>query len=255
MKYGISELSIVAVRKQPDDKSEIINQILFGEHFKVLKEEINWSYIQLAHDKYEGWICNKQWLEIQEDVFKDLNKQIPTITTDIVSTIKKNTPQTIVMGSILPFYNKNQTIIGNKTYTYEGLNTIGFVKKEDLINNAKIYINTPYLWGGRSPFGIDCSGFIQIIYRLQGFKLPRDAYQQAEEGKIIESIELSKEGDLAFFENKKNKITHVGLILKENKIIHASGKVRIDNIDDKGIFNLDKKKYTHQLRSIKRILE
>ena len=125
MKYGISELSIIAVREQPSDKSEMINQILFGEHFEVLKEEVKWSYIQLAHDKYEGWICNKQWLEIQEETFKKLNRETPSITTDIVDIIKKETTQKIVIGSILPFYKTNKTIIEN-SFKYKDYEKITF---------------------------------------------------------------------------------------------------------------------------------
>ena len=117
-----------------------------------------------------------------------------------------------------------------------------------------IFLNAPYLWGGRTPFGIDCSGFTQLIYRLHGMNLARDAYQQYESGKIITDIKEIEAGDLAFFENKSGKIVHVGIIMDNNQIIHASGKVRIDKLDEKGIFNVNKQKYTHKLKSIKKII-
>ena len=138
-------------------------------------------------------------------------------------------------------------------YQFDGLTTPGFTQKKKLIENALMYLNAPYLWGGRSPLGIDCSGFTQMVYRLQGINLPRDAYQQAEVGTTLSFIEESDPGDLAFFDNNEGKITHVGIILEENHIIHASGKVRIDRIDQQGIFNTEIGTHTHKLRLIKSI--
>jgi len=117
-----------------------------------------------------------------------------------------------------------------------------------------MYLNAPYLWGGRSPFGIDCSGFTQVIYKLNGFKLPRDASQQATIGETLSFIEESESGDLAFFDNEEGNIIHVGIMLENNNIIHASGKVRIDKIDHQGIFNSETNTYSHRLRLIKKIL-
>ena len=138
-------------------------------------------------------------------------------------------------------------------YRFDGRTTTGYTKKEKLIENALIYLNAPYLWGGRSPFGIDCSGFIQMVYRLQGINLPRDAYQQAEFGKKLSLIE-SEAGDLAFFDNKNHKVTHVGIILNDDNIIHASGRVRIDKFDQQGIYNKKLDNYTHKLQFIKSIV-
>ena len=138
-------------------------------------------------------------------------------------------------------------------YRFDGLTTAGFTKKEKLAENALMYLNAPYLWGGRSPLGIDCSGFTQMVYRLQGVDLPRDAYQQAEVGTTLSFVEESEAGDLAFFDNNEERITHVGIILENNHIIHASGKVRIDRIDQQGIFNKELGTHTHKLRLIKSI--
>ena len=124
-----------------------------------------------------------------------------------------------------------------------------------MIKNAFYFLNSPYLWGGRTPFGIDCSGFVQIAARLSGISLPRDTQEQAEEGEIINLISEAKPGDLAFFDNIDGRIIHVGIILENGQIIHASGKVRIDTIDHQGIFNEESKKYSHQLRVIKRIIQ
>jgi hypothetical protein len=253
MNYGISQLSIVPMRDDPSDKSEMINQILFGEHFKILEARKKWSRIRLAHDSYEGWICNKQILEISEDDYKQLDKDISTITTDILDIIKKDQHQPIVIGSILPFYKSGHANINSEMYEFNGLTTPGFVKKQKLVENALIFLKAPYLWGGRSPLGIDCSGLTQIVYRLQGVDLPRDAYMQAKVGTTLSFIEESEPGDLAFFDDSEGKVIHVGIILKNNHILHASGMVRIDRIDQQGIFNTELGCHTHKLRLIKSI--
>ena len=253
MNYGISNLSIVPMRIEAADQSEMVNQVIFGEHFKVLEIRKKWSRIRLAHDSYEGWICNKQWIEIEEDIYKQLDKEVATITTDILDIITKTHHQPIVIGSILPSYKSGHALINNEMYQFDGLTTPGFIKKDKLVENALMYLNAPYLWGGRSPLGIDCSGFTQMVYRLQGVDLPRDAYQQAEVGTTLSFVEESEPGDLAFFDNAEGKITHVGIILEDNHIIHASGKVRIDRIDQQGIFNTEIGNHTHKLRLIKSI--
>ena len=253
MQYGISILSIVPMRNEASDQSEMINQILFGEHFKILQIRKKWNKIRLSHDNYEGWICKKQWTEISEEDYKQLDKDISTITTDILDIIKKDHHQPIVIGSILPFYKSGHARINNQMYQFDGLTTPGFVNKKKLIENALIYLNAPYLWGGRSPLGIDCSGLTQMAYRLQGINLPRDAYQQAEIGNTLSFVEESEPGDLAFFDNEEGKVIHVGIILEDNHIIHASGKVRIDRLDQQGIFNNELGNHTHKLRLIKSI--
>ena len=253
MKYGISNLSIVPMRNEASDQAEMVNQILFGEHFKVLETRKKWSRIRLAHDSYEGWICNKQWIEIEEDNYKQLDKDVSTITTDILDIISKDFHQPIVIGSILPSFKSGHAIFNTEMYQFDGLTTPGFTQKDKLIENALIYLNAPYLWGGRSPLGIDCSGFTQMVYRLQGIDLPRDAYQQAEIGTTLSFIEESEPGDLAFFDDNEGKVIHVGIIMENNHIIHASGKVRIDRIDQQGIFNKDIGTHTHKLRLIKSI--
>ena len=252
MRYGISTLSIIPVRNIPTDKAEMVNQILFGEHFKIIESKKEWSKILLAHDNYEGWICNNQLVEIQKKEYNRIDKEISTITTDILDIITKDHHQPIIIGSVLPLNKDGHILINNELYKFDGNKTQGFTTKEKLIENAYIYLNTPYLWGGRTPFGIDCSGFVQIVYRLQGKRLPRDTNQQVEKGKKVDIVE-SEIGDLAFFDNEDGVIIHVGIIIDNNKIIHASGKVRIDKLDKKGIYNSFKKIYSHNLHSIKRI--
>ena len=137
---------------------------------------------------------------------------------------------------------------------FEGSKTFNQKPKSDIVSTAFLYLNAPYLWGGKSPFGIDCSGFTQMVYKLCGYKLLRDAYQQSNQGDALSFIEESEPGDLAFFDNEEGKIIHVGIIMENNYIIHASGKVRIDRLDHLGIYNAEQNKHTHRLRVIKKIV-
>jgi hypothetical protein len=254
MQFGISILSVIPIRELPSDKSEMTTQLIFGEHYKILEQRKKWSRIKIAHDKYTGWISNNQIHIIYQEEYDKLDKEIVTLTTDILDIIEGESNQPIVIGSVLPTYKSDHALIKNKMYKFLGKKTQGFSEKKHLVNNALIFLNTPYLWGGRTPFGIDCSGFTQIVYRLQGINIPRDAYQQAEVGNTLSFIEESEEGDLAFFDDSEGEITHVGIIMNNNNIIHASGKVRIDKLDQQGIFNIEKKIHTHKLRIIKSIV-
>jgi cell wall-associated NlpC family hydrolase len=164
---------------------------------------------------------------------------------------------TLVQGSTLPFLRGRNFSLESQEYEYTGDHILPApeqISAAGLMASARAYLNAPYLWGGRTAFGIDCSGFTQMVFKLNGFKLLRDAWQQAELGEPLSFVEESHPGDLAFFDNEEGKITHVGLIIENTQIIHASGKVRIDKLDHYGIFNGDTKKYSHHLRVIKRVI-
>ncbi len=249
MLYGICNLSIVPLRFEPSDKSELVSQVLYGDYFKVIEQRKSWSKIRLAFDKYEGWIDNKQYLEITEDQYKSLNNEVPKLSADLIEFVQDKNKQlySIPLGAVLnglPILNQH----------FDGNSITGVLPKSNLIKTAFIYLNTPYLWGGKTPFGIDCSGFTQMVYKLNGYKLLRDASQQATQGEALSFIEESEPGDLAFFDNSEGLITHVGIIMKDNYIIHAHGKVRIDRLDHSGIYNVDKNIHTHKLRVIKKII-
>ena len=249
MKYGICNLSIVPLRAEAVDRSELVTQVLYGELFKVLESRKKWSRVRLAFDGYEAWIDNKQFLFIEEDNYKHLSKQTPVVSEDLVDMVTTKDKQilSIVLGSSLnglDFLN----------HDFEGSSVQENFAKENLINTALLYLNTPYLWGGKTPFGIDCSGFTQMVYKINGYPLKRDASQQVEQGEALSFIEESEPGDLAFFDNPEGDITHVGIIMKDNYIIHAHGKVRIDRLDHTGIFNMQTNLHTHKLRVIKRII-
>lgn len=259
MQYGICLLSVVPCRKEPSNTSEMTTQLLFGEHYAVLEINENWLKIKIAFDNYECWLNIKQHHKITETTFKQIQSQDLEYSTELFQLIKNTTTQfnfPITIGSNLPFYNKTKINFEDFIFTFDGLHTLSTLKKsnEQLIQLSFLFLNAPYLWGGKSPLGIDCSGFTQLVYKLNGYKLPRDAHQQVDLGEPLNFVEEAETGDLAFFDNEDGKIIHVGILLNNQQIIHASGCVRVDKFDHYGIFNNDTKKYSHTLRVIKRII-
>ncbi|MCU0422006.1 MAG: C40 family peptidase [Bacteroidia bacterium] len=242
MKYGICLHPAIAVRKQATSTSEMVTQLLFGETYEVLEAENDWYKVHCLNPDYEGYISSNQHTLVQSsDFIKTVQSNFPYLVAQLNSN-----PIYLPFGCYLPVEKNFQEALGILIPTQvETINAI-----DEL---AKQFLNTPYLWGGRTPAGIDCSGFTQILYRRCGINLPRDAYQQAEYGETISFNEQIECGDLAFFDNQEGKITHVGLMLNKEDIIHASGKVRIDKLDHYGIKNQEKGDYTHKLRIIKRI--
>jgi gamma-D-glutamyl-L-lysine dipeptidyl-peptidase len=252
--YGICNLAIIPLRIDPSDKSEIVSQVLFGEQFEVLEIQKQWSKIKLTFDAYEGWIDSKQFQKISESEYNNLAEDAVVLSSDLIEYITgpNNLLMPIPLGASLSFLSHSE--INTSNYEFEGLKISGLKPKSNLINTAFMYLNAPYLWGGKTPFGIDCSGFTQMVYKLNGFKLLRDASQQANQGEALSFIEESEPGDLAFFDNEEGNIIHVGIIMDDNYIIHASGKVRIDRLDHLGIYNAETNKHTHKLRVIKKIV-
>ncbi|MES2545774.1 MAG: C40 family peptidase [Bacteroidota bacterium] len=252
--FGICNLAIIPLRIEPSDRSEIVSQVLFGEHFEVLEQQKQWSKIRLQYDNYSGWIDTKQFQVITDSDYTQLSQDPIILNSDLIEyiTTPANLLMPIPLGSSISFLNYND--INTENYDFEGTRISGIKPKSNLINTAFMYLNAPYLWGGKTPFGIDCSGFTQMVYKLNGYKIQRDASQQALDGLALSFIEESEPGDLAFFDNEEGNIIHVGIIMENNYIIHASGKVRIDRLDHLGIYNPELNKHTHRLRVIKKYI-
>lgn len=253
MQYGICNLSVIPLRAQASERSEMVSQVLFGETFEILEWQEGWVRIVTALDKYEGWVGALQFNMLGHIAYRTLRMEPPQLTNRAVTQawkVSDNSVAYLPIGSSLSFLTGTLCTIGSEKWEIVG--EMG--ELEPLAVTAKSFLNTPYLWGGRTHYGIDCSGFTQAVLRLHGVNVRRDASQQVEQGTLVENLKQTQLGDLAFFENPQGKITHVGILLGNGEIIHASGRVKIDTIDDEGIYSAELKRYTHKLRAVKRFL-
>lgn len=238
MRYGICKLSVVPMRKEASHESELVSELLFNDIYEVIEENDEWVKVRCLYDLYEGWVRKLQHYEISDKEYNECLKKVKYIITSPIS-----------------YYNNKVLSFGSKIFE-ERENSILLRKKFDsriMVESAIKLLDTPYRWGGKSIMGIDCSAFVQLCAKVAGFKLPRDASQQVNHGVTVNFLSDAKSGDIAFFENENRRITHVGILLSNDKIIHASGKVRIDTLDQTGIFNKETNRHTHVLSVIKRL--
>ena len=256
MDYAICNQTMIPVRIQPGDRNEMINQLLFGDVLVIKDRYKNWLLIESADDQYDGWVDNKQVSAIDQSEYNDLLTTNRFYVMDFVAvaeSVNSTVKIILTLGSSMPGYHDNRFSLNGTDFIFNGKSHHSKNKTDrtGLMKIAKKYLSAPFLWGGRSLFGIDCSGFTQLVFKIGGIFLPRDSAQQVLQGNTINFIHEAKAGDLAFFGEEEGNIIHVGIILDNSQIIHASGKVRIDKIDHQGIFNVETKQYTHRLRVIK----
>jgi gamma-D-glutamyl-L-lysine dipeptidyl-peptidase len=256
MHFGFCELAIVPVRVEPSDRSEMSTQLLFGDLVEIMEQSGSWLRIKNFYDDYDGWIDFKQIRLIGEDESGRIIAAKHFVNRDLMADSVMYNGQTVRLPAGSSFYDlKGRVMLVDEQqyvllgaafpFHYDGL--------DKLLETALGYLSCPYLWGGKSFLGLDCSGLTQVVYKQHGIKLLRDAAQQATQGDLINFLSDGKPGDLAFFDNAEGTIIHVGILLDNQRILHCSGKVRIDNIDHQGIFNRELNKYTHSLRLIRRV--
>jgi hypothetical protein len=255
--FGVCRLAVVPVYDGHQDGVKQITQLLFGDHYEVLSlsDDRKWVQIRIYADHSEGWIDVKQHHAISAEYFQQINQTDYKITIEVASTVLyKKSPLTIVMGSIVPISNSELFKI-EEQFAFNG-ESKGLGQKRDvdfLKGIARKYLSSPCQAGGKSPFGIDAAGFVQMVFKITGYSLHREIRQQSVQGKKIKAFSEALPGDLLFFSEKGGVVSHVGILLDDEKIIHAYGQVRIDKVTEEGIVNPETKIYTHLLHSIRRI--
>jgi hypothetical protein len=253
METFICENVFVPLRSGPSHKSEMLSQILFGEKYIILDQSAKWLKIESLFDNYTGWI-DMDHLQHSESHENNSGK---VLVKSLLCFRPDKTKLVLEPGCEIynPDFKDSKFWIGNNIYTTStGFNETFISTTDSLPDIALKFLNSPYIWGGRIPSGIDCSGLTQLVYKLHGITIPRDSWKQSEAGEQISFINEAKPGDLVFFDNEKGSLSHVGMFFSEGLIIHASGRVRIDIIDHQGIFKQEIGGYSHHLRTIKRIL-
>lgn len=258
MMYGISMHSVVPLRKDPLEQSEMVSQLLFGECYRVSDEKEQWLQILTVYDDYTGWIDRKLHYPVSENFYQEtLQAKSPVLGALLMNIERRGEPPRLILaGSTLPGYNEKKDLllidqeVFHVLWTFDEFGVRGL---QTIPKTARKFLNTPYLWGGRSFLGFDCSGFVQTVYKIHGISLKRDSYQQAEQGARINSLEDARAGDLAFFADEDGRVYHVGMVIAPDEIIHSSGYVHIDRLDETGIFNLRTRSYSHRLHSIRRV--
>ncbi len=264
MHYALVKDTLIPVRFAPSHKSEMTDQILFGEFFEIFDQQEEWSFIKNKFNNYTGWINNKhRYSVISEDLYRNIPDNSCKITTTPYSQVKNDSDSTTLVvpgGSVLPNFDRENSnfYIDKERFmltSHSPVEVPGNNARKKILAFAEQYLHTPYLWGGKTIFGMDCSGFIQIIFRMMDIHISRDSSDQVTYGETVGFFEQAQPGDLIFFDDEEGNITHTGILMNSHEIIHASGRVRKDLIDHQGIYNRETRKYTHKLRIIKNFLK
>ena len=261
-KYGICHLAQAPLRDTISHSSEMISQVLFGDIVEIKDKYQNWHEVETVFDGYEGWLDEKQFIPLDQADFEAMKaEKNPVFSAGFVSETERETDHAVFrigMGCRLPLFQNGAFKLGKLDYSYKSpvweIPADAEQKRKSVMERALLLMNTPYLWGGKSSAGLDCSGFTQLIFRTCGIHLLRNASQQATQGTLINLLAEAQTGDLLFFDNENEQIVHVGIYNGNGHVLHSSGCVRIDPVDHEGIYRQDLGNYSHHLRLIRRVI-
>ena len=254
---ALGRLATAAVRARPRLDAALTSQLLFGEPVLLLQNLGEYQRVRCPEDGFEGFVRTDQLLAVPEDVFvAQLSR--PAFNLDLFSMLRG--PQQgvpITFGARLADFDGLRLQHGGQYFEYSGQAAL----TDDITASADTLLRLAYKWlyvpgmhGGRTPMGVDPVAFVQLVYRILNLRLPRRADAMVERGELVDFVVQAQVGDVAFFDNAKRKIEHVGLLLPDSKILHVGDRVRVDALDHYGIFNYDLGRYTHRLRVVKRVL-
>ncbi|MFC2115991.1 NlpC/P60 family protein [Bacteroidota bacterium] len=258
MNYGIVRTPCMAVRKEANERSEMSSQLLFGEIFEILEDRPPWLFVKNEYDAYEGWISRSGvgFLSSEDlESYRGYSNCIQPLPFLYMQGEGMKVRIPVPAGAVLYYKDSNPLLVhcGSYYMMQEPCQNMEGDLDDQIIATGKQFLNLPYLWGGKSSYGTDCSGLVQTVFKIIGIPAARDTSDQVKQGSTVNLFSEARTGDLAFFDNEEGEIVHVGLMMETGKILHASGYVRIDPVDHQGIYNSEQEKYTHKLRVIKRI--
>ena len=257
--------SVVPVRAEAREGSEQLTQMLFGELCTVLEEKPRWNRVKLALDGQEGWVDAKMICPMKSEEFKSYSlayKNAAMVSVPMTYAVSENNGQTIPLtaGTRLTNYKDGRFEVLGVGFRIDP-NMVAVqpleMNEQSLLQTVRFFLNVPYLWGGKNAMGMDCSGFTQVVMSLFGKKLLRNASEQATQGKKISDLKKVQAGDLAFFDHEDGKISHVGIVIDSERVIHCSGRVKVEKLDRRasgGVYILSAEGiHTHHLVSIRRM--